>query len=386
MMRARRGRVSASRSRLDGGGGAPPQGSTEARRKAAGVATDDWYRGGDPGYYNEIFVDAHDPETIWSTQTNIDRSTDGGKTWTQVPLPGVHVDHHDIVFDPSDPKHYIIAQRRGPLRVVGRTEDVPSLHEPAALAVLPGIDRQREAVLSRLRRRTGQRIDLRSVAHAQPRGHSNERLDQRRRRRRLPGARRSARIPTSSTRNRRKERSSGSICEPVRARPSGRTHETPSADRRHLAEAVPTAEQAGRGAGGQGGGVGGARRRQVRAVAVGRPSHRQPHSSRRLYFGGERVYRSDDRGDSWTAISADLTRKLDATKIPIMGKVWPPDSVAFNQATTHAQHDHGARRIAAARGAHRGRHRRRARADHGGRTARTGGRSSRFRACRSTPT
>src|SRR4029078_9265485 len=59
-----------------------------------------------------------------------------------------------------------------------------------------------------------------------------------------------------------------------------------------------------------------------------------PHSARRLYFAGERVYRSDDRGDSWTAISGDLTRQLDATKIPIMGKVWPPDSVAFNQATT----------------------------------------------------
>ena len=28
-----------------------------------------------------------------------------------------------------------------------------------------------------------------------------------------------------------------------------------------------------------------------------------PHSARRLYFGGERLYRSDDRGDSWTAIS-----------------------------------------------------------------------------------
>ena len=46
-------------------------------------------------------------------QTNIDRSTDGGKTWTQVSLPGVHVDHHDIVFDPADPKHYIIANDGG---------------------------------------------------------------------------------------------------------------------------------------------------------------------------------------------------------------------------------------------------------------------------------
>jgi hypothetical protein len=46
------------------------------------------------------------------------------------------------------------------------------------------------------------------------------------------------------------------------------------------------------------------------------------------------VYRSDDRGDSWVAISGDLTRNLDPAEIPIMGKVWPRDSVAFNQATT----------------------------------------------------
>jgi hypothetical protein len=49
---------------------------------------------------------------------------------------------------------------------------------------------------------------------------------------------------------------------------------------------------------------------------------------------GERVYRSDDRGDSWVAISADLTRSLDPAEISIMGKVWPRESVAFNQATT----------------------------------------------------
>ena len=59
-----------------------------------------------------------------------------------------------------------------------------------------------------------------------------------------------------------------------------------------------------------------------------------PHSARRLYFGGDRVYRSDDRGDSWTVVSADLTRSLDPRKIAIMGKLWPSDSVAFNQATT----------------------------------------------------
>ncbi len=59
-----------------------------------------------------------------------------------------------------------------------------------------------------------------------------------------------------------------------------------------------------------------------------------PHAPRRVYVAGDRVYRSDDRGDNWVAISADLTRNLDPAEIPIMGKVWPRNSVAFNQATT----------------------------------------------------
>jgi hypothetical protein len=64
------------------------------------------------------------------------------------------------------------------------------------------------------------------------------------------------------------------------------------------------------------------------------PLYISPHSARRVYVAGERLYRSDDRGESWTPISGDLTRNLDPATIPIMGKVWPRDSVAFNQATT----------------------------------------------------
>src|SRR5262249_5521757 len=89
----------------------PPAG--EAQGGGRGGPSDDCYRGGDPGYYNEIFVDAHDPETIWSPQTNVYRSTDGGKTWAVVPMQGVHVDHHEIVFDPSDKDHLIIGNDGG---------------------------------------------------------------------------------------------------------------------------------------------------------------------------------------------------------------------------------------------------------------------------------
>ena len=38
------------------------------------------------------------------------------------------------------------------------------------------------------------------------------------------------------------------------------------------------------------------------------------HEPGRLYFGSHRLWRSDDRGDSWTAISGDLTRGTPATR------------------------------------------------------------------------
>ena len=88
----------------------------------------------------------------------------------------------------------------------------------------------------------------------------------------------------------------------------------------------PAAGGRGRAGGGRGGGLG--------RWHWDSPTIVSPHAARRLYFAGERVYRSDNRGDSWTAVSADLTRNLDRTKIPIMGKVWPADSVAYMEATT----------------------------------------------------
>lgn len=59
-----------------------------------------------------------------------------------------------------------------------------------------------------------------------------------------------------------------------------------------------------------------------------------PHSHTRLYFGANKLFRSDDRGDTWRVISPDLTRKLDRNSLPVMGKVWEPDAVAKNASTS----------------------------------------------------
>ena len=144
--------------------GAPAPGGAAG---AAAPPSDDWYRGGGAAYYHEIFVDPHRPDTICSMNVNVERSTDGGKTWgrTNWENTGVHVDHHDARVRPDRPAPHPARQRRRPLRDVRRGRDVALLRQPADHAVLPRVGRQREAVLQRLRRHAGQLVALRPVAH-----------------------------------------------------------------------------------------------------------------------------------------------------------------------------------------------------------------------------
>ena len=287
-------------------------------------AFDDCYRGGDPGYYNEIIVDANDPETIWSPQTQMFRSQDGGRTWKQVGMQGVHVDHHDILADPRDRNHYLIANDGGlyetydnfqtfrhftnlPLSQFYRiaTDNARPFYNVCGGAQDNGSICGPSRTLNRAGIRTSDwytvgggdgfqpRVDPEdpNIVYAQSQEGALQRLD----------------LRTGQS---------------VGNRPSAANTAAPGG-----AVAPPPP------AGGQGGQTGG------RGGRFGRwqwdsPLIVSPHSSRRLYYGGERLYRSDNRGDSWTAVSPDLTRNLDRTKIPIMGKVWPPDSVAYMQATT----------------------------------------------------
>jgi len=50
------------------------------------------------------------------------------------------------------------------------------------------------------------------------------------------------------------------------------------------------------------------------------PIQISPHAPERLYFASHRVWRSNNRGDSWTPISGDLTRDQERIELPIMGK------------------------------------------------------------------
>ncbi len=59
-----------------------------------------------------------------------------------------------------------------------------------------------------------------------------------------------------------------------------------------------------------------------------------PHSHTRLYFAANKVFRSDNRGNTWQVISNDLTQQIDRNKLEVMGRVWPMDAVAKNSSTS----------------------------------------------------
>ena len=60
-----------------------------------------------------------------------------------------------------------------------------------------------------------------------------------------------------------------------------------------------------------------------------------PHLRTRLYFAADKLFRSDDRGDTWQLVSGQLSRDLDRDKLPVMGRIWSIDAVAKNASTAH---------------------------------------------------
>lgn len=58
------------------------------------------------------------------------------------------------------------------------------------------------------------------------------------------------------------------------------------------------------------------------------------HDNKRLYFAANKVFKSDNRGDTWETISEDLTRQLDRNKMKVMGEIQSPDVVMKNKSTT----------------------------------------------------
>ena len=61
-----------------------------------------WHR---PFYYCHIFADPQDPDTVYVLNLKMWKSTDGGRTFTEITTP--HGDNHDLWIDPNNPRRMI---------------------------------------------------------------------------------------------------------------------------------------------------------------------------------------------------------------------------------------------------------------------------------------
>ncbi len=59
-------------------------------------------------YYNEIYCDPINVDKVYSVETRSQFTEDGGKTWTRMGLKDRHVDDHALWIDPSDTNHFMI--------------------------------------------------------------------------------------------------------------------------------------------------------------------------------------------------------------------------------------------------------------------------------------
>lgn len=59
-----------------------------------------------------------------------------------------------------------------------------------------------------------------------------------------------------------------------------------------------------------------------------------PHSNTRLYTAANKVFRSDDRGESWQVISDDITSQTDRNSWPVMDHFWSIDAVVKDVSTS----------------------------------------------------
>ncbi len=71
-----------------------------------------------PMYYSQLRIDPNDDETVYLVAGSLHRSDDGGDTFAALPMEleyntGVHVDHHDLWIDPRNSAHMILGNDGG---------------------------------------------------------------------------------------------------------------------------------------------------------------------------------------------------------------------------------------------------------------------------------
>ena len=235
-------------------------------------------------------------DRVYSMDVFIQVTDDGGKTFHKLGESAKHVDNHAIWIDPDDTRHYRVGCDGGVYETFDRGatwEFKANLPVAQFYHVVAGRGR---TLLQRLRRHAGQQHPRRAVAHAATCTASP--------------------TPTGS---------SPSAATASRSRVDPKDPNIVYAESQYggLVALRPQERRAARhpAAGRQG--------RAAAALELGLAApHLSPHAHTRLYFAAQRVFRSDDRGDT---LEADQPRPDAADRSQqaarSWAKVWSVDAV-----------------------------------------------------------
>ena len=255
----------------------------------------------DPQYYGELYPDPHRMDRVYAVDVIIHVTNDGGRTFDQVNTRFKHVDNHEIIFDPDDPDYMLVGSDGGLYETFDgtRTWRYVSGNMPLMQFYRVGIDN-----MSPFYTVYGGTQDNSSVG-------GPSRTDN------VHGIRNSdwfithggdgfqARVDPDDPNIVYTQSQYAGIVRYDRA--SGEELD------------IQPQPEAGEGA---------LRWHWDSPLII------SPHNSRRIYFAAQKLFRSDDRAETWTAVSGDLSRGLDRNQRPVMGRIWPPEAVWKNVFTS----------------------------------------------------
>jgi photosystem II stability/assembly factor-like uncharacterized protein len=251
-------------------------------------------------YYNEIFADPKDVDRVYAVDMLLQVSTDGGRTFQRVGERLKHVDNHSVWIDPANTEHLI----------VGCDGGVYESHDRGKswrfVANLPVTQFYRVFV-----------DDVQPFYRVFGGAQDNFSMGGPSRTRTINGIRNADWFITSGGDG------FGSAVDPDNSNIVYAQSQFGVLSRFNLATGDVAGIQPEDAANGPG-----LRWNWDSPLIV------SAHAKGRIYFAAERVMRSDDRGNSWRAVSGDLSRNVDRTRIRMFDRVQGVDAVARNASTT----------------------------------------------------
>ena len=258
-------------------------------RKASDIASIPWF-------FGEIRVDPTDPERVYHLGVRLQVSSDGGATW-EVTAREVHADQHAMWINPENPAHLILGNDGG-LYVSrdrgGSWDFSPNL--PVAQFYALGLD-MAEPFFG-----IAGGLQDNSTWGGPSRTRSSGGIFNADWRRMAGGDGFYAAIDPTDPDVAYVESQGGVILR----------YDRRTGDRKGIQPQAPEGERPYR-------------------FNWSAPIRISPWDPSTVYFAGNHLFKTTDRGDSWTRLGEDLTRDIDEDSLPLMGKVQERGAVSLHE-------------------------------------------------------